>query len=63
MRVTVPPFEPEVPQLCPAALKKYPSESLLVIVTPVRLIVDVVFVTQKMSPVVFVMLPFFIVKA
>lgn len=62
MRVTVPPFEPEVPHACSSALKKYP-EPLFVIVTLVRLIVLVVLVTQKISPIVFVIEPFVIVKA
>ena len=60
--VTLPPFEPELPQLSELARSKYPDESLLVMVTPERVIVVVVLVTWKISPLVLVILPPVMVK-
>ena len=45
LSVTLPPFEPELPQLSDDARRKYPEESLFVIVTPESVIVQIVFVT------------------
>ena len=45
LMVTFPPFEPEVPQVSVEALRKYPEESLFLMVTSESVIVVVVLVT------------------
>ena len=55
--VTLPPLRPEEPHFWASALKKIPALSLLTIPTSVRFISASVFVTQNISPVVFVIVP------
>ena len=63
LRVTLPPFLPELPHFCPSALKKYPDESLFVMLTPERVIVQVVLVARKISPFALVIVPPVMLKA
>ena len=57
LSVTLPPLLPELFHFCPSARRKFPLASLFVMVTPDKSIVQVVFVTQNISPLALVMLP------